>query len=350
MGLAEFRVQNVRCIESAELSLDPGFNLIWGSNGEGKTSLLEALFLLGRGRSFRTRHTEQLIRRGATKLGVFGRSDNGIDSMGLEFARDRPVQAKVNGAHLASLAELTLTFPVQVIDPDVHKLVEEGSRRRRRWLDWAVFHVEPRFGDWWLRYTRSLRQRNAALKLRADPRPWEHELTELGERISEARRSVLEALRPHWLHVIRAVRCPDGDLQYTQGWPIALSLAQALDASRGRDELRQSTHPGPHRADVLIQVAGKPAREVLSRGQQKLMAAALVLAQVRLLRESTRILPTLLLDDPAAELDVQRLAGFVEEISSLGCPLVVTSLRPEIPGFRPPDRVFHVEQGRVSPV
>ncbi len=350
MSLGELRVRNLRCVEAAELALHSGCNLIWGGNGAGKTSLLEAIYLLGRGRSFRTRHSEHLIRRGAEGLTVFGRSVNGVHTAGVEFDRQRGSQAKVNGAVLGSLAELTLCFPVQVIDPEIHKLIEEGGRRRRRWLDWAVFHVEPRFGDWWLRYARALRQRNAALKARADARLWEMELIDLGQRISEARETVVEALQPHWREIIGTLNCPDGELHYARGWPASLSLLEAFEGSRARDQLRQLTHPGPHRADVLIQVGGKAAREVLSRGQQKLMAAALVLAQLRLLRESSGMSPTLLLDDPAAELDSTRLAGFVGEISRLSCQLVITALAPEIPGFLAPDRMFHVEQGRVSPV
>lgn len=352
MSLVDLRVQNVRCIESAELALHSGCTLIWGGNGSGKTSLLEAIFLLGRGRSFRTRHSEHLVRRGTERLTVFGRTESGLShAIGVEFDRNRGALARVDGTTLSSLAELTLTFPVQIIDPEIHKLVEEGGRRRRRWLDWAVFHVEPRFGDWWTRYARALRQRNAALKRRSiEARPWEGELADVGERICEARQAVLDALAPHWQHVIAAVDCPQGDLRFSRGWNAQLSLREALEASRTRDEVRQLTYPGPHRADVLIEVAGRPAREVLSRGQQKLMAAALTLAQLRLLQSHSGTLPTLLLDDPAAELDREHLVGFVDEISRLGCPLVVTSLQPTIPGFRMPDLVFHVEQGRVRPV
>lgn len=350
MSLAEFYLQNFRCIESAELSLHAGCTLIWGGNGAGKTSLLEALFLLGRGRSFRTRYSEHLIRRGTERLMVFGRSHTGLNYAGVEFDRHRGSQAKVNGTSLDSLAKLTLTFPVQIIDPDIHKLVEESGKRRRRWLDWAVFHVEPRFGDWWMRYGRALRQRNAALKAHADARPWEVELVDLGERISEARRTVFDALLPHWRRIITAVNCPEGDLHYAKGWASHLSFREALDASRKRDELHCITHPGPHRADLLIHVKERPARDVLSRGQQKLMAAALALAQLRLLRDTLGMLPALLLDDPAAELDAEHLAAVVREISELGCQLIATSLEPEIPGFLNPDRVFHVEQGRVSPV
>jgi DNA replication and repair protein RecF len=355
MILTELTVRDLRCIEHAELSLHPGRNLIWGSNGSGKTSLLEAMFLLGRGRSFRTRNSDRLIRHGQDRLLVFGRMDAGSDdenglihAIGLEVDRREGTRARVDAAAVDSLAELSRVFPVQVIDPGVHKLIEEGGRRRRRWLDWTVFHVEPQFGDWWMRYGRAVRQRNAVLRERGEAtRPWDVEVAAMGEKISEARRTVVEQMRPYWQEVIAGLNCPPGELQYFRGWAAQSSLTEALEASRTRDEARGLTQVGPHRADVLIRLGGKLAREMLSRGQQKLMAVALILAQLRLLKAVSGTTPTLLLDDPAAELDSQHLAHFVGQIALLGCQLVITSLLPETPAFRAPDQVFHVEQGRV---
>jgi DNA replication and repair protein RecF len=354
--LTELTVDNVRCIEHAELSLHPGRNLIWGSNGSGKTSLLEAMFLLGRGRSFRTRNSERLIRHGQDRLLVFGRTDAGpaeetglTHAIGVEVHRREGTKARVDGTTVGPLAELSRVFPVQVIDPGVHKLIEEGGRRRRRWLDWAVFHVEPRFGDWWVRYGRAVRQRNSALReMGAVTRPWDVEVVALGEKISEARRAVLEQLTPHWREVAAALDCTAGELQYFRGWAAHHSLAEALEASRARDETRGLTQVGPHRADVLIRAGGKLAREVLSRGQQKLMAVALTLAQLRLLKAISGTSPTLLLDDPAAELDSAHLSHFVGQIALLGGQLIITSLQPDTAPFGAADRVFHVEQGRVG--
>jgi DNA replication and repair protein RecF len=174
------------------------------------------------------------------------------------------------------------------------------------------------------------------------------EVAALGERISEARRGVVEQMQPYWREVAAGLDCPAGELQYFRGWGAQHSLAEALEASRARDELRGLTHSGPHRADVVIRVGGRPAREVLSRGQQKLMAVALTLAQLRLLKGECGTTPTLLLDDPAAELDSEHLGYFVRQIAPLGCQLVITSLHPETAAFGAPDRVFHVEQGRVG--
>src|SRR5262249_46122844 len=159
--------------------------------------------------------------------------------------------ARVNGATAASLTELTQAFPVQVIDPGVHKLVEEGGFRRRRWMDWAVFHVEPGFADWWGRYTRAGKQRNAALRQQpAQASVWDPEVSRLGELIGEARRSVLDQLQPVWRETVRALSGLEVDLHYSRGWTQDVPLAQALLEARSRDQAKGLTHTGPHRADV----------------------------------------------------------------------------------------------------
>jgi DNA replication and repair protein RecF len=410
LSLLDLTVDDLRCIEHAELHLHPGHNLIWGGNGSGKTSLLESIFLLGRGRSFRTRNSERLIRHGRDRLVVFGRTgsvapdefggggsvrggagiegvaedntappnspytpasgDTGIDAatarsvfspspsapgqgqaLGVQVSRTDGTIARISGTTARSLTELTQAFPVQIIDPGVHKLVEEGAHRRRRWMDWAVFHVEHQFGDWWLRYTRILKQRNAALRTQpAQVTAWDTELARVGELIAESRRRFVENLLPFWRESVLALSGLELELHYFKGWAQDVSLAEALLASKSRDESKRLTHPGPHRADVIIRMSGRPAREVLSRGQQKLVAVAMTLAQLNLLQQATETTPTLLLDDPAAELDGEHLRRFIEQVMRLRSQLVLTSLHAESRLFGTPNRVFHVEQGRVQPV
>ena len=353
MSLAEITVSHLRCIEHAQLELPAGLTLIWGGNGSGKTSLLEGMFLLGRGRSFRTRNTERLIKRGTDHLRVVGRirthSEDGT-VVGLELAGEG-VTARIGGRPAGSLAELSQAFPVQVIEPGVHRLVEEGGYGRRRWMDWAAFHVEPRFVQTWVRYTRALKQRNAALK--TDPAQafiWDAELSRLGEIVAESRGRLLEQLEPYWQDAVAALSGLPVELHYLRGWSQEHSLQEALIAARARDEARHLTHAGPHRADVAVRLHGRPAREVLSRGQQKLVAVAMTLAQLRFLQATTETTPTLLLDDPAAELDGEHLERFIGQVSQLKSQLVVTSLQPESKLFGSPARAFHVEQGRVQPV
>ena len=353
MSLSQLTLTNLRSIEQAELGLPPGLSLVFGGNGSGKTSLLEAIFLLGRGRSFRTRNTERLIRRGQDHLRVIGRVNRGSEVstvIGIELAGEG-VTARIGGRPAASLAELSQVFPVQVIDPGVHRLVEEGGYGRRRWMDWAVFHVEPGFVETWTRYTRTVKQRNAAL--RADPAQapaWDAELVRLGEAIAESRRRLLQQLAPYWLEAVAALSELPVELHYLRGWNQDLSLKEALIASRGRDEARHLTHSGPHRADVAVRLYGRPAREVLSRGQQKLVAVAMTLAQLKFLKATTDLTPTLLLDDPAAELDGVHLERFIAQVSQLRCQLVVTSLQAESRLFGTPEATFKMDHGGVQPV
>jgi DNA replication and repair protein RecF len=352
MPLAELTVDDLRCIERAEIELHPRHNLVWGSNGSGKTSLLEAIFLLGRGRSFRTRNSARLIRHGQGTLVVFGRlRDEGSTPLGIQVHATEGTTAKVGGTTARSLSELSQAFAVQVIEPGVHHLVEEGGATRRRWLDWGVFHAESQFLDVWVRYTRALKQRNAALKSQPSQAPaWEPELARLGELIGAWRGAFLERLQPYWKDAVASLSGLEAELQYLRGWSQEVSLLDALASSRPRDELRGTTHPGPHRGDVAVKLQGKLAREVLSRGQQKLVAVAMTLAQLLLLQDATSTTPTLLLDDPAAELDRAHLERFIEQVKRLRCQLVITTLTPDIQPFGAPDSLFRVDRGRVHPV
>ncbi|MFO1426868.1 MAG: DNA replication/repair protein RecF [Steroidobacteraceae bacterium] len=350
MALTSLSVSNLRSIESAELAFGPHSNLISGPNGAGKTSLLEAIFLLGRGRSFRTRHNERLIQHGAATLRVVGHTDGGTAGhvIGIEVQRAGTTRVRADGQDQRSLAQLATTFPVQVLDPDVHELIEDAPVHRRRWLDWAVFHVEPTFGRAWSRYSRALQQRNAALRSGAAFQLWDPELVKEGEAMTVSRARVLEALQPYWRVVCADLVGLELTLGFQAGWDQERSLAEALAATAERDREREGTQIGPHRADVGLRLRGRLAREILSRGQQKLAAVAMMLAQLEYLQAEHGVRPTLLIDDPGAELDRERLGRLIERLRRLQTQLIVTALDPDPSLFGVPEAAFHVEQGRVT--
>ena len=350
MSLATLRINNLRCIAEAELSFGPRLNLIHGANGSGKTSILEGAFLVGRGRSFRTRHTEALIARGSPGLQLFAQTEEPAHRIGFGYRRDEAYTARLDGEDVRSLAELPGAFFVEAIDPEVHRLVEGAPGERRRWLDWGVFHVEQGFLENWMRFTRALRQRNAALRQDQDPRPWDGELAVHGEAVALARCRWFETVKPHLHEAIQRLAGVDVDVGYYQGWAADRSLAEALVEGTERDRHRGSTLAGPQRADIQLRSGGRAARDGLSRGQQKLVAAAMVLALLQRLREEDLPPPTLLLDDPAAELDSYRLGLLVDWVAGLECQLIVTSLDPRQTLFGAPERMFHVEQGKVREI
>jgi len=354
MSLERLAIADFRCIERAELELDSRCNLITGANASGKTSLLEAVFFLGRGRSFRSTRNELLIRTGAAQFSLVARTCQGGVSqpLGMRLGLDG-IEARYAGRPVTGLAELATRLPVQAIDPEVHRLVSGGPQERRRYLDWGVFHVEPGFVDHWRRYQRALRQRNAALKAGQAPpliHAWDSELTEAGDEVVQHRQRYVTGLQACVREVGRRLLDAEIEIALHQGWSAERSLAEALEHSFTRDRERGLTHAGPHRADLSIRIAGEAARDRVSRGQQKLLAAAMLLGQ---LRHDTALgsgIATLLVDDPAAELDATHLERLLGEVLSLPAQLFITALDAQHPLLRtlPEGRRFHVEHGVVG--
>jgi len=354
MSLDRLSIEDFRCIERAELALHPRCNLVSGANASGKTSLLEAMFMLGRGRSFRTARAEMLVRAGVAAFVLKGQIGSGGrgQPLGMRFSRDG-MEARYAGRPVQGLAELAQILPVQAIDPEVHRLIEGGPQERRRYLDWGVFHVEPRFVELWRRYQRALRQRNAALKAgqsAAAVRAWDPELEESGQVVASYRARYLEALAPSVQAVGQRLLGGRLELSLHQGWAADRGFAEALDASWTRDRERTLTHCGPHRADLGIRLEGHAARDRVSRGQQKLAAAALLLGQLRSDAEQGSAVAALLVDDPAAELDPTNLERLLREVVGLPAQLFVTALDPGNAALEllPAGHRFHVEHGSVT--
>jgi DNA replication and repair protein RecF len=338
-------------LQSVELALDPKFTLISGPNASGKTSLLEAIYVLGRGRSFRTRRLEHLIRAGTERFVVFGEVEMPQHRIGLGVEGTATgIRARLGGAKVSSLAELASVLPVQIIDPEVHRLIEEGPSRRRRFLDWGVFHVEPGFVAHWQKYQQALRQRNAALKARqpaAVTTAWDGDLLRYGEQLTAARSRYVALLANQASALASRLLGMALTLSYRPGWGRHTVFAEALQQSWAQDQEAGSTQVGPQRAELSIRLDGVAVKDRISRGQQKLLAAALLMAQVKLFPPDSPVQPTLLLDDPAAELDVERLAELMREISAQAVQLIVTTLHGEFAALGTPGRRFSVGGGGV---
>jgi DNA replication and repair protein RecF len=352
LSLHRLQVTDFRCLQSVAFELDPRFTLLSGANASGKTSVLEAIYVLGRGRSFRTRRLEHLIRHGRERFVVFGEV-NAFErrvSLGVEGSV-AGVRAKLGGAKAQSLAELAPLLPVQIIDPEIHRLIEEGPSRRRRFLDWGVFHVEPRFVEDWQRFQQALKQRNAALRSRQARTvtvAWDGDLARFGESLSTARARYVELLTEHAVQTTRNLLGMELSISYRSGWPRGLTLSEALRQSAQHDEDSGATQVGPHRAELAIRLNEMSVKDRISRGQQKLLAAALLMAQVKLFPPDAPVRPTLLLDDPAAELDNQRLVRLISEVSAQSVQLIVTTLHPEYSEFGTPGMHYRTVGGNLS--
>jgi len=358
MRLERMQLQGFRCISELTLELAPGFNVLVGANGAGKTSVLEAAFLLSHGRSFRSGAREALVQRGGAALSVFSsvRHENDVArrlGLGREGVR---WEARLDGADV-SVGDLIRECAVVCFEPGSHALIAGAAEERRRFLDWGVFHVEHDFLSTWRRYQRALKQRNSLLRSASSlddslVGPWEQELSRTGTLIDRWRRNYLDALLP-FLQEQAALLLPELgtlELRYRPGWSEGENLSEVLTAQRIRDQGRGHTTSGAHRADWSLSFQHAPQREHLSRGQEKLTALVCVLAQARLDARHRGEWPIVCLDDLASELDQAHQAAVVGSLRETAAQVLITGT--ELPQVLEPAsiRLFHVEQGKLTPL
>ncbi|WP_066959749.1 DNA replication/repair protein RecF [Microbulbifer sp. Q7] len=360
MALTRVALKSFRNITEADLALGAAVVLFCGANGSGKTSLLEAVHMLGTGRSFRSRQSQGVIQYHSDSLAVFGRLEGG-STLGVEKRRDGQGRIRVNQAAAESSSQLAASLPLQVIDSESFAALDGGPGVRRQLLDWTVFHVEHSFAGHWKAYQSALKQRNALLRRgKIDHNllaPWELQLVRSGEIVDAMRRAVFETL--YGLFRERLEDLPvavfgDLDIQYRSGWKKDLSLRKALDHALEGDISQVFTRAGPHRADIRFVIHGQPAHSVLSRGQQKMAVCALRTAMAAAVGGAQR--PVFLVDDLPSELDAGNQALFARWISECASQVLVTGIDHSVtaqPWLKLPapwcePKMFHVEHGSVS--
>lgn len=346
-----------RNIHTLEISPTAGINFIVGENGSGKTSILEAIYLLGMGRSFRSRTLKSLIQFGYEFAQVFARLDQQIP-LGIRLEK-QSVQIRLNKAPLKKLSELASYLPLQLIPANCHQFFEQGPQFRRQLVDWGVFHVEHGFLNQWQTYRKALQQRNYALRHQlpdADIQIWNRQLVSAGESITQARKTHLQTVLKSFQRIF-AELCPyfaeaEFSLRFQPGWSKELDFKSVLDSTLERDKALGYTRSGAHAADWTIRIDGQNPAGLLSRGQQKLFFLAFSLSQLELLvANQPHQESILLIDDLTSELDVHHQQLVLDKLNGLHLQTFITSTETSLPSrLKQPQNiaVFHVEHGQIS--
>jgi len=343
------QIENLRNLASVTLKPDPVLNFIIGNNGAGKTSILESIVVLSRGRSFRTAQASELVGPVKPAFSVFTETESGdgnLDRLGLERS-GKNWRARKNGQDLTQISQLTRSLPLVLMEPNSHLLVNGAPEVRRRFLDWGVFHVEHEFLDVWRRFSKMLRQRNAALRQgQIDViESIDEILSPLGAKLSQLRAEYSKSISMETAEIVSKLSdgLSDITLEYQNGWGYG-SYNEALSKWRERDLERGVTSQGPHRADLIVMKGHAFARAVLSRGEQKILSAALLLAQAGFLKSRGES-PVILLDDLASEFDSFHYKKVLQKFLEVAGQVWVTGTSE--PVYSGPCSVFHVEHGAV---
>jgi DNA replication and repair protein RecF len=403
MALITLQTEHFRHLAAKPVTFSPAFNLMYGANGSGKTSLLEAIGYLGLGRSFRVSRHQAVVQHQQQRFTVFGGLDAGTLNGGgsnssasgpdignfdvrksgtsdsetktapesgassyahrLGISRDvslKETVLRVDGEAVRNLSALARHLPVLVIDPGVFDIVAGGPGKRRQFLDWSVFHVEPSFGGAWQQCQRVISQRNQTLRNgRIDEslmRAWDVQYDLLSNRVTDARVAAFALFKEaFWLLLgeTDAAWASQLKLEFYPGWDHAQRLSEVLVNHRDQERRVGHTLYGPNRADIRLKIQGRPVAETLSRGQQKTLVILMKIAQGMVLRPLGKQV-TFLLDDINAELDSRHRQMLAEKLRLLQCQVFITSIEQQTPdtlwpGTTTPDfRMFHVEHGQVT--
>jgi len=348
-------VLRVRNLSEVQIRPADGVNIIYGKNGSGKTSLLESIYMLGLGRSFRSPKLEPVIDTEAEDCVIFAELEAGV-SIGLNKSRKQGQVLKLLGERQKSWVETARHLPMQIINSDSFSLLEGSPKIRRRFLDWGVFHVEHEFASVWRKATKCLTQRNLLLKQRRLDKEqleaWDTELAQLGTQIDKLRRRYIEQYLPILNTALpRLIDIPGLSVSYERGWDANTELADALKNSLERDVRYGATQVGPHRADISIKIGRNAAADVLSRGQQKLLVSAMKVAQSQLLYALTEEKGVYLIDDLPSELDSDNRILICRLLEELGCQIFITCVdATEIEkcwSTGVSTGKFHVEHGKI---
>lgn len=353
MPIQRLQYEHFRNLAAGQLEFHPRLNLIHGSNGSGKTALLEALYSLGRGKSFRETQTRHIIAYGESYYRLVAEIETNGRQQRLGMERSvRGYILRCNGETLHSLGRLAEILPIQILNSDHFALIDQGPEYRRRFTDYGLFFHDSAFLPAWQRYAHALRSRNAALRQNWPDdhiRPYHTVLADSAAAIDAQRRRYLTVLED----AINRYHAELGGLEsiairYYKGWAEEAPLADLLDKRLNRDRQLKHTRDGIHRAEWRFYADGQDTAHHFSRGQQKTLLCALLLAQSQTIAADTGVHPVMLIDDIAAELDAKRRALLMEFLQNSGSQLFITAIEPDA---APADsRRFYIEQGILTTV
>lgn len=332
MSLSRLITNNFRNLTAVDLELSHSFNFLVGENGSGKTSLLEAIFYLGHGRSFKSHISNRIIHYDQDQFTLFGKVEEAKHewSVGIQKSRHGDTILKINGEDGKKISDLAHLLPMQVITPEGLTLLNGGPTYRRAFLDWGLFHQHPEFYSHWANLKRLLKQRNSALaqvRNYAELRPWDIELTKLANIVSQLRAAYAEALRPE-IEKTCQFFLPELEISvsFHQGWEKGADYAEILAQGFDRDRGVGYTMVGPQKADFRFRANGLPVEDVLSRGQLKLLMCALRLAQGEYLMAQKQRKCLFLIDDFASELDPTKRSLLAHRLRQSGSQVFVTAI------------------------
>ncbi|NMA82252.1 MAG: DNA replication/repair protein RecF [Epulopiscium sp.] len=362
MFIQSVSLESFRNYTDLSIDLDSKINIFYGANAQGKTNLLEAIYLCATGRSHRTSYDREMIRWDLDQahIKLILQKEERQQKIDMHLRRNSKKGAALNGVPLQKLGDLLGTLHVVMFSPEDLALIKSGPKERRRFLDIELCQLYPVYYYDLQQYHRLLKQRNHLLKTlqRKKERKndlvetlsiWDEQLISLGSRIIESREEFInqlnEKIRPIHSHITG--KKEQLTIRYEQDISIE-EYEKKLNKSRQRDIEQGNTSVGPHRDDLSFWVNGMDIRLYGSQGQQRSVVLSLKLGEIELVKETIDDVPVLLLDDVLSELDSQRQAYLMDYISDLQTFLTCTGVEDLLLNKFSGSTFYHVKEGKIK--
>jgi DNA replication and repair protein RecF len=361
--VCSLRLSHFRNYQSAEVEFHPQLNLFLGSNAQGKTNVLEAIYCLSTTRSFRAAVDDEMIQfdEDAGAIESVLQREEGQEQIRLEMRKNKPKTLLVNGKKQKKLSSLLGRLPAVVFSPDDLFLVKGGPSLRRRYLDAMMFQMDAGYLAHLQQYDRVLKQRNSLLRqrvvnLESQLDIWDLPLAEHGAAIMRRRFEISAKLSEFAGEALKDLTggAEKFEVRYEPSLSVTATevfikekILEALFKARREEMARGISVVGPHRDDLGLWVNGQMLRKFGSQGQQRTGALALKLAQLSILAEGCHTAPLVLFDDVMAELDEKRQAFFLNRLQQGGQAFLTGTTAVDFAAASSKARIFKVEAGQV---
>jgi DNA replication and repair protein RecF len=352
----DLTLNNFRCFSSLKIKLSPGINFFYGKNGSGKTSILEAINLCSSAKSFKSGNLQSLISIGEEAFNIKGFDNTSGYSLKITKEKTKPISIQLNNTKTTT-SKLIREFPSTSIHNNTFSFADAPPDFRRKLLDKSLFIADKQFSETWFAYYRCLKQRNALLKSGSITNigPWDKKLASLGNELTNLRGAFFDATLIELKDLIKNLDKSSStkyleqiNVIFFSGWDKEEDLYNLLKNKRDIDLRRKSTTAGPHKSDIKFLIEDIEAKQILSRGEQKLFSILWCCAQHEVLRKQYNINAVLIIDDIKSELDDNTFKVFINLLDFLNNQIIFSCIDDHFSSKIESDfrdfKKFHVEQ------
>lgn len=347
MYIKKLKVQNFRNYEEQEIEFNKNINVIYGDNAQGKTNILEAIFLTSFGKSFRTTKEKEIINKDKDFAKVYVEYEKEDRDGKIQITLADKKEIKINGVKIKKLSELLGTVNIVIFTPDDMDILKDGPQQRRRFLDMMIGQIRTNYVHNLNSYIKTLEQRNNYLKSRPINEAmldiWDEKLAEYGEKIYQYRNEYIEKIKLKIKDIHKEITDEDISIVYKSDCENKEKYLKKLKENRELDKLKGYTSKGTHKDDFKVLINGEDVRIYGSQGQNRTSILSLKLAELQVIHDEIGEYPILLLDDFMSELDEKRIKKFLQNIENI--QVIITCTRPiEIEN----SKLFNVIKGKIK--